>query len=257
MNLATEAGLFVAAVTGGALNALSGGGTFIVFPSLLLAGIPAVSANATNTVALWPGVVSSTFAYRAQLSAAPRRLSLAITSIIGGGAGALLLLKTPSHVFEGLVPFLMFFATVLFATGPTLSRKLRRPERVVSSRQASWQLVLLLSTQLVIALYGGYFGGGLGILMLAAFGLMGMTDFHATNALRTFLAACINGVAVIAFSIAGAVAWPEATLMLFGGIAGGYGGAKLVQRVKASVLRRVVIVVAAGMTAYFFFKTYG
>jgi len=243
-------------VVGGTINALAGGGTFLVFPTLLLTGVPAVPANATTSVALTPGVASSALAYRHELGRAERRLPLAVASIIGGTVGAIVLLRTPSHVFETLVPYLLLFAILLYAFGPTLTRRLGSTGAALSRRQAAGHLAVLLTVQLVIALYGGYFGGGIGILMLAVFSLFGMKDFHRANALRTMLAACINSAAIIAFIIAGAVAWPQAIVMLVGAIIGGYGGVRLFRHVPGLILRRIVIAMALVMTVYLFIRAY-
>lgn len=255
MTLLSAAALFFAGLAAGALNALSGGGTFITFPSLLLAGVPAVAANATNTVAVTPGVAFSALAYRGELQKAPHRLPLALVSIVGGGLGALLLLRTPSTVFEGMVPYLLLAATLLFALGPTLGR------RVVaagprSRRQAPGQFAALLTATFFISLYGGYFGAGLGIILHPVLSLFGLRDFHVANALRTFLAACINGVAVVAFAVSGVVWWPEAAVMLVGAIIGGYGGVRIFRRIPGHVLRRVVLGIACAMTAYFFARAH-
>ncbi|MDE3074508.1 MAG: sulfite exporter TauE/SafE family protein [Chloroflexota bacterium] len=252
----TAGGLFLAAVVGGTLNAVSGGGTFVCFPSLLLAGVPAVSANATNTVALWPGVLSSTVAYRKEFGQAPHRLLLFVPSIAGGALGALVLLKTPSSIFEGLVPYLLLFATLLFAFGPAITRRFGPAGGPEAAHRPALPAAAAVAIQFVLALYGGYFGGGVGILILAALGVMGVVEFHIANALRTFLAVSINGVAVVAFVVAGAVAWPEASVMLVGSIAGGYGGVTVIRRIKPALLRRTVIGIGLGMTAYLFFRAY-
>ena len=248
--------LFFVAMAGGALNALSGGGTFLVFPALLLVNVPAVVANATCTVALGPGVASSALAYRKELEGAPARLPLAIISVVGGTFGALLLLRTPSKVFEGLVPFLLLFATIVFAFGPSVTRRIGYAGDFAPGRHAVGQLTAILIIQFAISVYGGYFGAGIGILMLAALSFFGFREFHRANALRTFLAACINGVAMIAFIAAGAVAWSEAVVMLFGAVIGGYVGVRVLRRVSGLVLRRVVIGVALAMTVYFFIRAY-
>ncbi|MBM2811076.1 MAG: hypothetical protein HW416_1835, partial [Chloroflexi bacterium] len=184
------------------------------------------------------------------------RRPLAVVSFLGGGLGALLLLKTPSTLFEGLIPFLLLFATLVLAFGPTVTRRLGHTGGPLSDAQPSGHVRTLLAIQFVIAIYGGYFGGGIGILMLAVLTFFGMKDFHSANALRTLLAASINGVAVVAFIIAGAVAWPEALVMLVGAIIGGYGGVRLFRRIPGPILRRGVIGLAAMMTVYFFWRAY-
>ncbi len=250
----TALALFLAAVAGGIVNSISGGGTFLVFPSLLLAGVPAVRANATNTIALWPGVISSAVAYRRELKGAPHVALFGAISIFGGALGALLLLKTPPALFERAVPYLLLVATLLFAFNPVLQKRLGGGRGL--SHINPWRLAGVAVVQLGIALYGGYFGGGIGILMLAALGLLGMTDFHAMNAYRTFLASLTNGVAVVAFILAGAIAWPQASLMIVGGVVGGYGGARVVRRMEARVVRRIVILIGLTVSAYFFWRQF-
>ncbi len=243
--------LFLVAVIGGAQNAVAGGGSFFTFPTLLFAGVGSISANATSTVALWPGSVASAVAFRGELRH-ERRLFLVLgaASLAGGLAGALLLLHTPQRAFDALIPWLLLAATLVFAFGPLVTRRLRghaRPSRSL------WPFALV---QLVVAVYGGYFGGGIGIMMLAAFSAMGMEDLHAMNGLKAVLGALINGVAVVTFLAHRIVDLPLALLMVAGSILGGYGGARLSKRVDAKVLRGVVICVGAGLTAYFFWKTY-
>ncbi|HLY67738.1 MAG TPA: sulfite exporter TauE/SafE family protein [Chloroflexota bacterium] len=254
MTAASGGALFGVAIVGGVVNAIAGGGTFIVFPSLLLAGVPAIQANATNTAALWPGVLFSLFAYRQELSQARYRVLMASLSLAGGLVGAIVLLRTPPAFFERSVPFLLLVATLLFACNPLLTRRLTRsqtPGVVGPGRFAVVAVVLFL-----IAVYGGYFGGGIGILILGALGLLGITDFHRMNAMRLLMSCSANATAVVAFSLAGAVAWPEATLMLVGAIAGGYGGARLARRLRAALLRQIVIALGLSMSAYFFYRQF-
>ncbi len=236
--------LFVAGVLGGALNSVAGGGSFVVFPLLLLAvGIPPVAANATTAVGLWPAGVASIVAYRREL---PRTRSLAWlggVSALGGGAGALLLVRTSDATFARLVPWLLLCASAVFTFGPTVTR-LRPRARLPFAGG-----VLL---QLAIATYGGYFGGGMGILMLAVYTLLGMTDIHAMNALKVVQGVLINGVAVALFLVAGKVDLSVAAPIGLGGITGGFVGAALARRLAATRVRGFVLVVAWSMTAYFF-----
>jgi uncharacterized protein len=252
MTPASAAALFCVAVIGGIVNSIAGGGTFIVFPTLLLAGVPAIQANATNTTALWPGVMFSLFALRREAGKAPYKLLMGCTSLTGGALGALLLLRTPPSLFERSVPFLLLAATLMFALNPLVAKRLsgaHGPGQVGAGRAAAMAVILFL-----IAIYGGYFGGGIGILILAALGLLGLTDFHDMNAFRLILSCSANAVAVVVFSLAGAVAWPEASVMLVGAILGGYGGARVMRRIPARFLRRFVIVLGFAMSAYFFFR---
>ncbi len=247
--------LFVAAVVAGALNSVAGGGSFLTFPSLVLSGVPPINANATNTVALWPGSAASVGAYRRELSKHERPFvfSMSAISLVGGVLGAVLLLRTPQETFARLIPYLLAVATLLFAASPAITRRLRAG--AVPGRARSLSSVLALSAfQLVVAVYGGYFGGGIGILMLAALGMMGLDNIHEMNALKTLLATCINGVAVLTFVLAGIVAWPQALLMLVGAIIGGYGCASFARRVDPLWVRRFVIAVGVGMSIYFFIR---
>jgi uncharacterized membrane protein YfcA len=248
--------LFLAALAAGALNSVAGGGSFLSFPALMFAGIAPKIANATNTVALWPGTVASVWAYRRELTARKRELiSLGMVSLLGGVMGAVLLLKTPERTFVQILPFLLLAATLLFAFGSRISRAVR--ERIGhNEHQTTAYLIGVTIIQLLIATYGGYFGGGIGILMLAALALMGMEEIHAMNSLKTILASLINGVAVVTFIVARAVVWPEATLMIVGAILGGYGGAHYSQKMPPILVRRFVIAVGITMTGYFFVRPY-
>ncbi|GAC1350395.1 MAG: sulfite exporter TauE/SafE family protein [Ktedonobacteraceae bacterium] len=247
--------LFIAAVLGGTLNAVAGGGTFITLPSLIVAGVLPINANATSTVALWPGTVASIWAYRKELAQQRRLLVvvLGVTSLIGGVLGAELLLSTSQATFVKLLPYLLLVATLLFAlSGPITARVRKR--RTQESRLLWYTLVGVSLLQLVIAVYGGYFGGGIGILMLATLGLMGMENIHEMNAMKTLLTACINGVAVIIFVIRGVVVWPEAIVMLVGAIIGGYGGAFYARKIDQRWIRGFVTLVGVTMTIYFFIR---
>ena len=252
MNVATAVMLFLAALAGTAINSVAGGGSFIAFPALLFAGIPPVAANATNSVALWPGSVASAFAYRRELHGVRGLVPLSIASFAGGVAGSLLLLKTEESAFVALIPWLMFFAAVLFTFGGRIAKRLHG--RIDKGSRGS--LAAGVVAQLVVGIYGGYFGGGMGIMMLAILAVLGMTEMHKMNAVKTVLGALVNGVAVAAFVIAGAVAWTPGLVMVVGGIVGGYAGAAAARRVSALQVRRIVLAVAWSMTLYFFIRTY-
>jgi uncharacterized protein len=240
--------LALAALVGGALNAVAGGGSFLTFPALVLTGVPAVSANATSAVALWPGSVASAYAYRGDLAESRRFLSLLATaSVVGGLVGAGLLLFTSNATFVRILPFLLLVATLVFTFGARLNERLLGAHARVSVTAGA-------VIQLGISVYGGYFGGGMGIVMLAAFAAMGMTHIHAMNALKTFLATLINLVAIVVFIAAGAVAWRPGIVMILSGTVGGYVGATVARRVDAARVRSFVLVVAWTMTAYFFWK---
>lgn len=256
--IAQWAWLFVAAALGGTLNSVAGGGSFFTFPALLLAGVPAVPANATSTVALWPGSVASVGAYRREVARAPHLRLLGTVSLAGGVAGALLLLHTPSAAFARMVPYLLMLATALFAFGgpmTRLARRLRRPGGGgAPAAPAAHGVLALALVQFVIAVYGGFFGGGIGILMLAALRVAGLEDIHVMNGIKTLQAALINGAAVVAFIVAGKVFWPEALLMVIGAVAGGYAGAAGARRVPQQLIRAAVIGVGGVMSAYFLFR---
>ena len=246
--------LFLAACGAGALNSVAGGGQFLTFPALIFAGVPAINANATSSVAVWPGTVASTVGYRREL--ADQRailLPLAGASVAGGILGAVVLLRTPQATFARLVPWLLLLATLLLIFGGPLVARLRK-RLGQSGAPSRGALAGVTVVQLLLGVYGGYFGGGMGFVMLAAMAFMGMDHMHRMNALKTALASCINGVAVATFVLAGAVAWPQAVVMLTGAILGGYAGAHYARRLDPKVVRRFTITVACAMTAYFFLR---
>jgi uncharacterized protein len=248
--------LFFAGALGGALNSVAGGGSFIAFPALLFTGVPPIPANATNTIALWTAAAASGGAYRRRLDV-PRRVMIPLlaASLVGGLLGALLLLKTPAQTFMRVLPWLTLGATLLFAFG----KKLAGSRRSVIEHDHEASSAALAGTtlfQLCVAVYGGYFGGGMGIVMLAMLAVLGMTDIHAMNALKSVLGFVINGVAVITFIVAGAVYWKHGIVMIAGGIVGGYVGAHYALKMPQSWIRVFVVLVGAGMTVYFFWKSY-
>lgn len=246
--------LFVAGALGGALNSVAGGGSFIAFPALLFTGVPPIPANATNTIALWTAAAASGGAYRKQLDVARRlMIPLFTASLIGGLAGAFLLLKTPAHTFMRILPWLTLGATLLFAFGKKIAGGRNSILEHEASRNALAGATLF---QLVVAVYGGYFGGGMGIVMLAMLAALGMTDIHAMNALKSVMGFVINGVAVVTFIVAGAVYWKHGIVMILGGILGGYLGAHYALKVPQVYIRAFVVLVGAGMTVYFFWKSY-
>jgi uncharacterized membrane protein YfcA len=246
--------IFSAGVLGGALNSVAGGGSFIAFPALLFVGVPPIPANATNTIALWTAAAASGGAYRSRLDV-PRRVMIPLlaASLIGGLAGALLLLKTPAHTFMRVLPWLTLGATLLFAFG----KKLAGQRGSILEHETS-QRALIGATlfQLAVAIYGGYFGGGMGIVMLAMLAALGMTDIHAMNALKSVMGFVINGVAVITFIVARAVYWKQGAVMIVGAIVGGYLGAHYAMKLPQVWIRWFVVLVGAGMTIYFFWKAY-
>lgn len=237
---------------GGALNAVAGGGSFIGLPALMFTGVSPIAANATNTVALWVGVTASSGAYRKHLDISRRvMIPLTVTSIIGGLAGAFLLLHTPAQTFLRVLPWLMLGATLLFAIGPRLYRGTGSG---VARDASTAALTFAAAFELVVAIYGGYFGGGVGIMNLAMLAAIGMTDIHAMNALKAVLGGIINGVAVVTFVLKGAVVWKPGVVMILGAVVGGYFGAHYAQKLPQSWIRAFVIVVGTAMTIYFFWK---
>lgn len=249
-------GLFAAAFGAGALNSVAGGGQFLTFPMLIFAGVPVVSANATSSFAVWPGTVASSVGYRRELADQRGLLvPLGLASIVGGILGAVVLLRTPQATFARLIPWLLLLATLLLIFGGPLVLRMRK--RLGHSGGPTRAGIAGLSLmQVALGIYGGYFGGGMGFVMLAAMAFIGLDNMHTMNGLKTALASCINGVAVATFVLAGAIAWPEAIVMLIGAILGGYGGAIYARRLDPQLIRRFTIFVACAMTLYFFVRQY-
>jgi uncharacterized protein len=248
--------LLLAGFTAGAMNAIAGGGSFVSFPALVAAGLPGVAANASSTVALVPGTLASTLAYTTGrhrmdivgVGGVPFGALLA-ASVAGGLAGAVLLLVTPAATFDAVIPWLLLLATMAFAGGRHLGDALRRYVRIGRGP--------LLGLQFVLGVYGGYFGGAVGLMMMAAWMLLANADLKAMNPARTLLTSAMNIVAVACFVIAGEVWWAQALAVLVGALTGGYAGARIGQRLPRGVVRVIVLLVAAGMTIAFFVRGYG
>jgi uncharacterized membrane protein YfcA len=244
---------FAAAFMAGAINSVAGGGTLVSFPTLIWLGLNSVSANATSTVAIWPGTVGSTWGYRRELrDAEPRFRILIVPSLVGGLAGALLLRWTPAPTFDRIVPFLILFATLLFMAQETVQRMLKTGD--AKGRRTTRWLVGAILFQLMVGIYGGYFGAGIGILMLAALSILGLTDIHEMNSLKVVFGGSINGIAAAYFVWAHMVYWPYVLLMAVGAVAGGYGGAGMARRLGRTAVRRVVIAIGFGMAISLFIK---
>ncbi len=245
-------GAFVA----GAVNSVAGGGTFFSFPALLAVGVPPVVANASNSVSLWPGSLSGAWAYKRELAALKSYLvPMSVASLLGGIAGGLLLLRTHDGQFARLIPWLLGFATLLFALAPRLSGWLARwraSHPAGAARRASPAAWL---TQALVSVYGGFFGAGMGILMMASLAISGHEDVHEINAIKNLLSVVIYSVTVVTFVVAGAVSWPHTLVMIATATAGGYWGATMARRVPAAWLRRFVVAVGAGLTLYYFYRT--
>lgn len=245
----------VAATLGGAINAIAGGGTLVTFPALVGLGIPAIIANATSTVALWPGAIGSMYGYRRELAGARSwAVRFAAPSLIGGLLGAVLLLRTPGERFDQIVPWLVLGATLLFVVQRPLMAALGKrgadlPPVDPASQPPS---LTLLVFQFGIAVYGGYFGAGIGILMLAALGFMGFTNIHRMNGLKNWGGLCINVTAALTFALLGLVNWPVAIAMAIGATIGGYVGSRLAQRVAKESVRLTVIVIGFAASLWLF-----
>lgn len=245
--------LFFAALAAGIQNSIAGGGSFFSFPALIFSGVPPIPANATNTMAIWPGTMASAGAYRKKLPRNARVLvPLILASLAGGFFGAHLLVHTPQRTFMRLIPFLFLGATLLFAFGKKLIRGGTHAEK---PGNPSWlALGGVTLAQFFIAVYGGYFGGGMGILMLSVLTFLPLGDIHATNGVKALLASSANGVAIVTFVAARLILWPQAVLMLIGAALGGYGGAHFAQKINPARLRTFIVCVGFVMSFYFLWR---
>ncbi len=243
-------GLFLAAMLAGGINSIAGGGTLVSFPALVAFGVPTINANATNTSALWPGSVSGAIGYaRDTARDHTLTLTLLIPSALGALLGAVVLVMTSEETFRRVVPFLVLFATLLFAFKDVYAR--------VTGRAASGHVSLFgrvwgFLFQLFIASYGGYFGAGIGVLMLGSFSIMGMHDVHKMNAMKTILAAMINVIAFFYFVLRGLVIWHLVIWMAIGAIIGGYFGARLAKRIDQHKLRWFIILTGLVVSVWLF-----
>ncbi len=237
---------------------MAGGGTILTFPTLLLTGMPSIAANATSTVALLPGALASLYGYRDEVRQSPGWLrTLFLPSLIGGTLGSILLLRTPEKIFAALAPLLILFATVLFMIQGALSR--RAPQRTVDNPAdlSPGRLAAASLLQFGVAVYGGYFGAGIGILMLALLGFLGLSNIHAANGVKNFFGFCINFVAAAYFVYKGAVVWPAALVIVGGATLGGYSGSRFAQRIGKQKARTAVIVIGLVVTAILFWQRAG
>lgn len=238
----------------GAINSVAGGGTLVSFPTLVWLGLPPITANATSTVAIWPGSLGSIWGFRHEFKETERRMRLlAISSLVGGGAGALLLRHTPAGVFERLVPFLILFATVLFTVQGPIQKKLRERSGGAGGG-AAVSLPAAMCLNLAVAVYGGYFGAGMSIMMLSSLGILGMTDILQMNALTSLFALCVNGVAATLFIATRMVDWRYVPAMAVAAVIGGYGAAGVARKIGRVAVRRFVIGVGFAMSAALFVK---
>lgn len=243
---------FLAATLGGAMNAIAGGGTLVTFPAIVVLGLSPLTANATSTVGLWPGAAGSLWGYRRQLHGArPWLRLLTWPSLLGGTVGALLLLGTGEDRFARIVPFLVLAGTLLFMLQKPILRALgRTPEEAGEEPRFRGRFVV---AQFAVGIYGGYFGAGIGILMLAVLEMMGHRNIHRMNGLKNWGGMCINVVAALLFIASGIVHWPIALALAVGGVVGGYGGSRLAQRVSQVAVRRTVV--AIGFVSFLWLLT--
>lgn len=238
--------VFVAGLIAGAMNAAAGGGSFVSVPTLIYVGVSSVSANMSSTIALYPGSIASAWAYRknfAPILNIPVK-ALFFTTLIGGFAGAMLLLLTPSRSFDKILPWLLLLGSLAFAFGGPIARlaKHHRPKNI-----------FILLVQFILGVYGGYFGGAVGIMMLAMWTVLGLEDIRAMNAIKVVLVAAANTIAVLCFAVAGTVAWRQTGIMLVAAATGGYLGAHLALRVHPSRIRIAISVLNFVITGLFFY----
>jgi len=256
MSLTEIVGLVLAAAAGGAINAIAGGGTLVTFPTLLLFGTPPIVANATSTLALVIGTSGSLYGYRQHLNAVkPWLWRFVPISLLGSALGGILLIYTSNRVFSKLVPFLILFATVLFLAQSLFRRFAGLDNRSVQEgkHRAVWGAILF---QFGVAIYGGYFGAGIGILMLASLGFMGLSHIHEMTTLKTILASLINLVAALVFIFAGLIHWPKAGLMTVGAIGGYFLGAHYSQRIPQRRVRQIITAIGLILSAVMFYRDF-
>ncbi|HEU4993314.1 MAG TPA: sulfite exporter TauE/SafE family protein [Gemmatimonadaceae bacterium] len=242
----------LSALIGGVMNSIAGGGTLVTFPALIALGVPPINANATSTVALWPGAAGSMWGYRSELRGSSAwALGFALPSLLGGGLGAWLLLQTPPEQFSAIVPWLVLGATLLFVAQERLlaSFQLKKGmtpdpdaalDAALTSRRAPWSVLFY---QFLVSIYGGYFGAGVGILMLAALGFMGLSNIHRMNGLKNWGGLCMNAVAAAMFAFSSLVSWRVALAMAGGAICGGYLGSRTAQRVPQRLVRGSIVAI--------------
>lgn len=244
--------LFLSAFAAGVVNAIAGGGTLLTFPALLAGGMPAVTANATSTVALVPGSLGAVWGFRRELGDEPGIvIALGAPSLVGGALGAYAAHRLGDQGFAQLAPWLVLGATTLFlAQGPLRRWSAARAPGPPTTRA----LLLLAAFQLPVALYGGFFGAGIGIVMLAALGLAGFDDIHRMNGLKSVAAGVINGIAAVTFASAGRVDWPLAAWMAVAALLGGYSGARVARWLGPPIVRSLVVAIGVGLTIYLFVR---
>ncbi len=255
--------LILATFLGGALNAVAGGGSFLSFPALLGIGLGPIQANATNTVAMWPGQLTSIAGYWAEVKK-HRRLAMKMggAGLVGGTVGAIILLNTPATTFLDLVPWLLLFAALVFALSEPVMKRLQKREPVVrealsgfedETGRKSW---LVAAATMVICFYIGYFGAGAGFLIISLLSLFGFTDLNEMNAMKVVSTTMANGIACIVFAFSGKVDWHVCLAAMLSCGIGGYLSARMSQRLNPRFLRVMVVVIGLGMAAYFFWRNH-
>ncbi len=248
--------LLIAAAAGGAINAVAGGGTMVTFPTLLFFGTPPVVANATSTLALFLGTSGGIYGYRKHLNPVKPWLTRFVpVSLVGGAIGALLLTHTTEKTFSRLVPFLILFATILFLLQGVIRRLINSASVNASSgrHQGVWGAILF---QLAVGIYGGYFGAGIGILMLASLGFIGLHDIHEMNTLKTILSSLINLVAAVWFICAGLIHWPKAGIMTAGAMVGYFLGSHFAQRISPARVRQIITLIGLILSVVTFYNEF-
>ena len=242
--------LIAAAFAAGVLNTIAAGGTFLTFPALVFAGLPPVAANATSAVAVLPGYLSGTIGFARELRTIKRALILRLTfwTLIGGLVGAGLLMVSSNAAFSAIVPFLLLAATLIFVFAAPLRTWASNNARTVTPYGAIGLII--------VSVYGGYFNGGLGIVLLALFSMWGMSNIHQINGLKNWLSFALSAISVLAFALGGFVHWPEAIVMAIAATIGGYAGAPIAKALPSSAVRLIVIAVGFGMSAIFFARQF-
>lgn len=253
MTLSHAIALFLSTLAGSASNAIAGGGSFFTVPVLIFTGVAPTIANATSTIALWPGALASTIAYRREVMLVPRRLLLLLTglSMFGSVIGAYLLLVTSQATFVFLLPYLILFATCLFALSDLITTRSHR-QLTEAPAISKKKLLGITGAQFLVAIYCGYFGGGGSIMMVALLALIGLESIHIVNAFKTLLSTCINAIAMLLFIGARLIVWPQALLMISAATIGGYTSAYYARKMDPRWIRCCVIIVGVGLTLYFF-----
>ncbi len=246
--MTNEVLIFVAAFVAGIINSISGGGTLVAFPALVWTGMDPVVANATNTVALWPGTIAALVARRKEMRGNARPLIiLAIPSIAGGLLGAIILIHTPAQIFRFVAPGLMFFASLILGTQELLNRNVERFAQAANREPSARGWAVIAVALFLVAIYGGYFGAGIGILILAVLGMAGMTEIHRMIALRVFCSMCVNGIAAAYFCFYSTISWPAALSMMAAQIAGNWFGVSISRNIHAVKLRRSIVAFGLAM----------